>query len=355
MHTKTPLDRVAAKDSNSRRLAAVLGVLVVGALDYATRPDMAFAVFYLIPIAATAWYVGRGSGLAVAALGSLSWLLGEALSSPPTTIPILLWNGFSRLLIFAALVLLLVRLQEERAALARANHQLGQRNQDLDAFAGRVAHDLRNAMAPVSLVAPLLRLSAADPQKISLLADRLDASCRKSMLIIDSLLALAKAQPPPAEMGATRLLPAVNAVMGDLDEEVTRNAIEVCIRVDPELTVRCDAGLLHVLLANLVGNAVKYLSDHPQPRTLDVSACARSHCVDILVADNGPGIPVDEQARIFEPFYRGRLAGAPGTGIGLATVERIVRSQGGTVTLQSDGSGGASFRVSLAAAGVAPE
>ena len=342
-----PTDRAPPPGGRVRAAAAVLLTVVVGLLDLLTGPDIAFAPFYLIPVAVAAWYAGRFAGLAMAVFASLAWLLVEAVSGYTDALPVLLWNGFSRLCIFAALALVLDRLREEQLALERANRQLEQQNRDLDAFAGRVAHDLRNAMAPIALAASVLRSPSADPERIAALADRIEASSRKSMLVINALLALARAGQPLDASASTELLPAIGAALAELDDPVSRQGIDLSVRVEPGLRVRCDPGLLHVVLANLIGNAVKYVGCHPGPRAVVVSAAVAGQRIEIAVADTGPGIPLAEQSRIFEPFYRAKDAGAVGTGIGLATVERIMRSQGGSVAVESDGVSGATFRVRL--------
>lgn len=331
-------------------IVAALATIAVSLLDHASGPHLALAPFYLVPVAATAWYVGRGPGLFIAALASLLWLLAEVNSNPPMPAAIPLWNGLSRLFIFAGAALLLSRLKSDRRALESANAQLEQQNEDLEAFAGRVAHDLRNVMTPIALAAPLIKSSDGNSQKLVSIGDRIEVSCRKAMLILDSLLALAVARQHGESVAATELLPAVTAVLEDFDGEIARNAIAVSVQVDPQVSVQCASGLLHIVLANLIGNAVKYLTGSPEPRTVAISAIRKGEYVELTVADSGPGIPIEEQPRIFEPFYRGRLTGAHGSGIGLATVDRIVRSQGGTVSLSSDASRGATFTVCLSAA-----
>lgn len=108
-----------------------------------------------------------------------------------------------------------------------------------------------------------------------------------------------------------------------------------------------DAKALQTVVTNLLDNAVKY---SPGSDTVRVEATPADDGIDIRVHDNGPGIPEDERARIFERFFRGRSAGtAPGTGLGLALVQRIVAAHGGRVSVACGAEGGTTFTVHLPA------
>ena len=113
-------------------------------------------------------------------------------------------------------------------------------------------------------------------------------------------------------------------------------------RSDP----RCAPGLLHIVAVNLIGNALKFLDGQPERRVMVRATPANGTC-ELIVADTGPGIPADSLPRIFEPFYRVPGTHTAGTGIGLATVHRIVEARGGTVTVESGMRHGSVFRVRL--------
>ena len=97
---------------------------------------------------------------------------------------------------------------------------------------------------------------------------------------------------------------------------------------------RCSAGVLTSIAQNLVRNAIKYMGD-PSIRRIFVRATRVGSSVRIEVQDTGPGIPVDLQKVVFEAFVRGPHEVIGGTGLGLATVKRLVESHGGYVGLQS--------------------
>jgi signal transduction histidine kinase len=109
--------------------------------------------------------------------------------------------------------------------------------------------------------------------------------------------------------------------------------------------VRADPAALEQVVVNLLDNAVKY-SDPGQPVTVSVRAERLEALIE--VADRGMGIPVAEQARIFERFYRAPGAAArQGFGLGLPIVRELVQGQGGRVEVTSTPGSGSTFRVSL--------
>src|SRR5690606_10708948 len=116
----------------------------------------------------------------------LVWLAADLAAHEPAHFSISLWNGFTRLGVGYLFVVLLAGLRHERRALQQANSRLLARNQDLDAFAGRVAHDLRNALAPLGTLPGVLRAGALDAAQREELARMLQNSQRNCMRIIDA-------------------------------------------------------------------------------------------------------------------------------------------------------------------------
>jgi len=240
----------------------------------------------------------------------------------------------------------------ERQILER-NRMLEDRNGNLDAFAGRVAHDLKNTLAPTILWPSVLRRSAGDEARVREIADNTERCSVRAVAVVDALLAFSRAAHEPATDESASVRTAVAGVLDEVGPEVARLEVSIGVGFIPEERVRCSADLLHIALANVVGNAVKYLYGRTE-RKVRIGAEAHDEGVRIDIADTGPGIPSDEQERIFEPFYRvNRSPGdlnadrVPGTGIGLATVRRIVETRGGHVEVHSVEGHGSLFSVWL--------
>jgi signal transduction histidine kinase len=236
-------------------------------------------------------------------------------------------------------------------ALARAayrrNAQLGRyaaklqgSNRDLEAFAGRVAHDLREPLTTATLVTSRLARAWHAPREQKPLAT-LNRSFTRMAAIIDDLLAISRVN---GENGNAVCDPAV--VAQELREDLTArgDADRVAIVLDVEpAKVRCSEGLLREVMWNLMDNAIKYRRSDVEPH-VEVSGHASEDGYDLSVQDNGVGIPPDATAKVFEPFYRADIPSkAKGTGLGLSIVKRVVEASGGNVSVTSKPGSGSTF------------
>jgi signal transduction histidine kinase len=234
----------------------------------------------------------------------------------------------------------------QREQIADYTSRLESANEDLDAFAGRVAHDLRNALGPIVAAPDLLRANPADTTAVLRTADRTERGAQRAISVMDALLAFSRAaQSVPADE-AGELLPVVNAVAEELGPAIAEHDVRLALGSIPAIRVHCSEGLLHIVLANLAGNAVKFLEGQDR-REVTISATVDDGYCRIAVEDTGPGIPAEAQERIFEPFFRVSTSRAPGFGIGLATVRRIVDARGGRIEVESQPGHGARFEVWL--------
>lgn len=224
--------------------------------------------------------------------------------------------------------------------------EIEERNRDLDAFAGRVAHDLRNALGPIALSPALLRSSAGSPAQVERISDRVQRCSDRAISVVDSLLAFSRAGQQAGDNESGSLAAAVRSVEEELAPSISRLGVSFSTVDVEDAQVRCTPGLLHIVLANLCGNAVKYLEGRPERR---VRVCSRTEgtACRIEVDDSGPGIPQEMQARIFEPFFRVDGTLARGTGIGLATVRRVIEARAGRIEVQSEVGKGCRFVVWL--------
>jgi signal transduction histidine kinase len=231
------------------------------------------------------------------------------------------------------------KLEESAELLAIQNH-------DLDAFAGRVAHDLKNALGPLLIFPALLRRDATDPQRVRELAHSTERSTRRTSQVIDSLLAFARASHGVDPDSAAPVRAAVESVLDETTQLASHLGATIEVDAIPDLVVRCESGLLHVVLVNIVGNAVKYLSGRPV-RRVQIRVNREDDTCRLEIVDTGPGIPKDQLQKIFEPFYRVEAGHAAGSGIGLATVRRILDARSGRIEVESEEGQGTRFVVWL--------
>lgn len=207
-----------------------------------------------------------------------------------------------------------------------------------------VAHELNNPLAILLAQATLLRDGAATPE-LQRRAERIHAAAERSGRIVKSFLAMARQEAP--RRAPVRLAAVVDAAV-ELTAYGARSAgIALTVEHDPALPpLQADRDLLGQVVANLLVNAQQALQDRPEPRRVAVRTRREDGGAVIEVADNGPGVPPGLAARIFEPYFTTKPAGA-GTGIGLAICRNVVESHGGRVALETAPGGGARFRVWL--------
>lgn len=224
----------------------------------------------------------------------------------------------------------------------RLIHSLQHLTDDLRNFVAHAAHDLRTPIATVAGLAETLQGAGEALSDVELArvlgAVRRQAS-RASQMITD-LLDLAKVQVDVA-LEPVRLADAVDRALRDAPPpEGTGVAQAVPDDLPP---VQAEGDRLERLLTNLLSNAYRYGGS-----TVAIRSSRAGADVTLEVADDGPGIPEDLRARLFEPFARGSNSAAQGTGLGLSIVRQIARGFGGTVACGTDAElGGACFVIRL--------
>ena len=149
-------------------------------------------------------------------------------------------------------------------------------------------------------------------------------------------------------MHATDVGGLFRSILTDLSERIERHKVTVDVKVDPAAaSINIDPVKLQDALRNLVENAVNY---SPEGGRIDLAARLDGDIVDLTVADQGPGLPEADLARVFERFYRvdqSRTRDPGGTGLGLSIVRQLVELHGGRVRAANRPQGGALFTISL--------
>lgn len=221
-----------------------------------------------------------------------------------------------------------------------------------DEFLATLAHELRNPLAPVRYALSMLRNPAMSASATTRAQDVIDRQIGNMVRLIDDLLDLSRVSRGLIEL---QKAPIPLSVVVDMAVETSRPGIQAAgHRLDvqlpqQELTLDVDATRMSQVLSNLLNNAAKYTPDGGRLRLTAWQDEVGQ--VVIEVADNGIGIPPQEQGRLFEMFARLPNATARsqgGLGIGLSLVRSLVELHGGTVNAFSAGlDEGSSFRISL--------
>ena len=231
---------------------------------------------------------------------------------------------------------------------------LERRSEELEAFAGRVAHDVIGPLSAAGLALDLLARGSVSPERAARAIEAGRSGIRHSRLIADGLLAFARAGAQPGAGASADVADVIAGVIEEISQETTERDITVVSEVDAGAEAACDAGVLASVVSNLLRNAVKYAGRGVSPRIVVRARVVeeRNSCdwIRIEVDDNGPGLPTDLGDRVFDPYVRGSDRSQPGIGLGLATVKRIAEAHGGSVTVRSARDAGCTFTVELPAA-----
>lgn len=231
--------------------------------------------------------------------------------------------------------------RSELAARERNESELRETNEALGQFAGRIAHDVLSPLATTSLAFDLLRQACHDNRAAMSAADRGMNAVHRVHSLVDGLLAFARAGGKPEPGVTAELAPVLGEILDGLRPQAEVQGIALSLGQVPRGSVACHQGVLESIVTNLVRNAIKYMDDAREKR-IDVRVSDADSRWRLEVADTGPGIPEEQQARIFEPYVQLKHGGE-GIGLGLATVDRLVRAHGGNVGVRSRAGTGATF------------
>lgn len=229
----------------------------------------------------------------------------------------------------------------ELAAHERRESELAAQAEALGQFAGRVAHDVLSPLQTTTLALETVRSACETNPSANRAADRGIAAVARVHALVDGLLAFSRAGGQPEPGASTEIAPVIADVVGGLGVQAAAKRIELVAGPVPSGSIACSKGVLVSLVSNLVRNAIKYMGDALE-RRIDVRVVAAGNCWRVEVADTGPGIPPEQQARIFQPYVQLGHSAA-GIGLGLATVDRLVRAHSGALGVVSAPGHGAEF------------
>jgi two-component system, NtrC family, sensor kinase len=230
---------------------------------------------------------------------------------------------------------------------AQFAEELEHKNKELEAFSYSVSHDLRAPLRAISGFGKILEKehqAQLDSEARQLLQKILAGAERMGDLIRD-LLQLSHTSRCALSRERVDLSALAREILSQLQASDRDRKAEVTVA--GELWAQADRGLSRIVLENLLGNAWKFTSKQPISR-IEVGSEQRENRLVYFVRDNGAGFSMEHAGRLFDPFQRLHAeSDFPGTGIGLAIVERIVHRHGGRIRAESEPGKGATFYFSL--------
>ena len=246
-------------------------------------------------------------------------------------------NLFSTIAAQVAIAVRNTRLYEEKS---RAN-------QELESFSYSVSHDLR---APIRAINGFSRILLED------YGEKLDEEGKKHLrrvseaalrmgVLIDDILRLSRVTRSEIRRGTVDLTQLAYSVVAELRQTSLERHVDVVIA--PDLKVNADANLMRIVLENLLGNAWKFTQKHALAR-IEFGVTEKDNLTTYFVRDDGAGFDMNYVDKLFGPFQRLHDASEfEGTGIGLATVQRIIQRHGGKVWAEAAVEQGATFYFTL--------
>jgi signal transduction histidine kinase len=352
--------------------AALVGLGLLGAqLEQLIIHGSYFPALPLIlPVLIAALIWGTGPAMLAVPLGTLA--LDYFYFPPVGTFGLNSWDGLLRILPFvvSGIIVAVIAGQREVARrralfaeqevrehaleLEQVNRELEQANELKDRFLSMASHELRTPITSIRGQAQIIlrRLSrqAELPEglaSIQTALQKIDEQTHRLSSLVDDLTDLSSIRAGKLELrlGDCNLVDICQHVVGD-QRLISGRAIELEFPAEAVM-LRADCNRLSQVILNLVSNAIKY---SPEDRPVEVGISSHDDVAVVRICDAGPGIPKDQQDRIFEMFYRDPRAeesSQNGLGIGLAICKDIVERHGGRIWCDSLVDNGSTFIVEL--------
>jgi PAS domain S-box-containing protein len=225
--------------------------------------------------------------------------------------------------------------------------QLQNLNKELESFSYSVSHDLRAPVRHISGFTDILaKKIGQENEEINSTIKKISTAACKMERLIDDLLEFSKTGRIELSKNKVDLNILVNSVKKDLCDNLPGRNIEWKISELPP--VYCDRNLIRIVWENLIGNACKY-TVNSDPSVIEIGCLNRDDIMEFFVKDNGIGFDMEHYDKLFGVFQRlHNEIDFPGTGIGLATVKRIITRHRGSIRAESEGEGkGACFYFTL--------
>ncbi len=214
-------------------------------------------------------------------------------------------------------------------------------------FVANISHELKTPVGAIAVLAEMI-VDEPDPAVIATLSDRVVEESHRAARTIDDLLELSRIESSQSLDDSVNLagIVAEAVARGRMAADGRRVSVEA-IDTPESLWIRADRPQLSTAIGNLVENAVKYSDDGGM---VQVRVRRNERWVEVMVADQGVGIPASDLDRVFERFYRvdkARARQTGGTGLGLAIVRHVANNHGGVVSVQSQEGEGSTFAFRL--------
>lgn len=326
-------------------------ILFIGFLDYFTGEELSFSIFYIFPIAFISLYKNTKKSTVIlnAVFASIIWLIVEYNNHQYSSSIFLIWNSIVRLAFFLIIGLLSLILKEKYKEIKKMNKNLKELNIQINKFVGIAAHDLRNPVSAIYSFSDIIisKYGSQLSQKISEYLKSIKNLSGNTLELLEDLLDISKIESGIIEIKAEKqdyikfieYNISINQLIAD-KKEITINFESS----EKELISNFDNKYLSEVINNLLTNAIKY--SNPKSDILVKVSLVGSESIKTEVIDKGPGIPENEQDKLFGYFQTTSIRptfNEKSTGLGLAIAKKIVVEHHGTISLHSEPGKGSNF------------
>jgi len=216
-------------------------------------------------------------------------------------------------------------------------------------FVANISHELKTPIGALSLLSEAVLSAADEPESVVKFATRMQLEAKRLTDLVQEIINLSRLQDSDPLQVATEnsVAELINEAVDLVKTTSEAKGISVSAKDIPEVVVLGDSEQLIMAINNLLENAINY---SPENTKVSVSVTINEDIVEIIVADQGIGIPEEAQDRIFERFYRvdpARSRETGGTGLGLSIVKHVASNHGGDVKVWSSPNVGSSFALRL--------
>lgn len=216
-------------------------------------------------------------------------------------------------------------------------------------FVANVSHELKTPVGALSLLAEAVLASSEDPDQVRHFAERMQLEAARLSHLVQEVIDLSRLQgdDPHTRAEIVDVDDLVDRSIDEVRTVATASSVDFIVGVPSLSSIYGDRGQLQTAIRNLLTNAVAY---SPEGTRVAVEARVTDYMVEIMVKDQGIGIPSNDLDRIFERFYRvdparSRVTG--GTGLGLSIVKHVCQNHGGECTAWSEVGVGSTFTLRL--------
>jgi signal transduction histidine kinase len=329
----------------------------IGFLDYLTGSEVSLLLAYLIPIFLISFYNKSEKTLLTinALFAAIIWFIVDSYSTDYSNLFNPIWNAFVRLSVFLIIGLLVLNLKEKYKKVLKLNEELQKLNEEKNKFIGVAAHDLRNPIGAIYSFADLLLTDDSvanwDSNAIKMLSYIKELS-HDSLELLRNLLDVSK-----IESGRIELSPKFQNYIEFTSKLMYFNLLiakkkDISIKLETTneaLSFNFDEHYLSEVINNLLTNAIKF--SHHKSNILIRISVTEKNTVKTEIIDEGQGIPVEEQAKLFNYFQKTSTQptdGEKSNGLGLAIAKKIIIEHKGSLGVISEVGKGSNFYFELA-------